>query len=147
MSPSGKYLSLKRGPPEHFVLLPCELRGGRHFLPGEFIYSALCIRVCSQFHAGCIIITVFKLSPEESWVQVQINFRLPQQRPSYLNKLASKTLAQVPRPLPFPIYNKDLSTQIKLTFSNSPTAHLFGGFITETSDQADLRKRLGGAQS
>lgn len=40
--------------------------------------------------------SVLKLSPEERWVQVQINFRLPQQRQSILNKDASKMLLKGP---------------------------------------------------
>lgn len=41
--------------------------------------------------------SVSKLSPEERWVQVQINFRLPQQRQSILNEDASKMLLKGPK--------------------------------------------------
>ena len=41
--------------------------------------------------------SVLKLSPEERWVQVQINFRLPQQRQSILNEDASKMLLKGPK--------------------------------------------------
>lgn len=41
--------------------------------------------------------SVLKLSPEERWVQVQINFRLPQQRQSILNEDVSKMLLKGPK--------------------------------------------------
>lgn len=41
--------------------------------------------------------SVLKLSPEERWVQVQINFRLPQQRQSILNEDARKMLLKGPK--------------------------------------------------
>lgn len=41
--------------------------------------------------------SILKLSPEERWVQVQINFRLPQQRQSILNEDASKMLLKGPK--------------------------------------------------
>lgn len=41
--------------------------------------------------------SVLKLSLEERWVQVQINFRLPQQRQSILNEDASKMLSKGPK--------------------------------------------------
>lgn len=41
--------------------------------------------------------SVLKLSPEERWVQVQINFRLPQQRQSILNEDASKMHLKGPK--------------------------------------------------
>ena len=79
--------------PEHFVLLPCEISGEKSLAYlGNSNIQLRHIRACAQFHAGRIIITVFKGSPEERWVQVQINFRLSQQRQSELNKLAGKTL-------------------------------------------------------
>lgn len=40
--------------------------------------------------------SILKLSQEERWVQVQINFRLPQQRQSILNEDASKMLSKGP---------------------------------------------------
>lgn len=76
--------------------------------------------------------SVLKLSPEERWVQVQINFRLPQQRQSILNEDASKMLLKGP--------------QVSYTHTETHKLKQFGGEIKQQQKSLysnytqDLRK-------
>lgn len=108
----------------HFIALRDKWGESLRPVPGEGQRWALS-RQAPCLHAGRIIITAFKGSPEERWVQVQINFRLSQQRQPYLNKLASKTLRKGPQVPARPAQNKGLSARITLMVSNSPPACLF----------------------